>query len=490
MPGYKMLDDKSGIHNYIIIEASPIEDSVPNGPIKMRISRVLYSYYKLNIDYIYFCDHFNDSPQMLYADKTYIMCLREYAAHFWDMQVTISPSEYIPAGGPYSEQASSETVLLPTDLSGNSFEEENEEFYAYGHDKWWQNHTNEIEQYFHSAPVTAINDMNLLMPFYNGDAFITSGRGLDKSDFETGAANCLLSFQFARRNGIELGDTVHLPLRYADYSNTPSTEWGLIALRSDGEQFDVFFEADYTVVGIYNQMPSGTTDEGYMLTDNEILIPESSILADNSNNIGAIGKYISPYNSSFRIENGKIDEYLEAFEQAGIDNLTLRFYDKGYSRLEQSIHETERMAYVLLGAGIFMTVLVLLFFSHMMISNQRKRTAIERSLGSSKTQCMASLLAGIWLTAAIGCVAGCLSGALLTGAVTNKLSDDDVFDRTYSAGVITIEQSPEERQMRSEFMVSAAACGGILIFTAAVSSAFAWKNLKEEPLALLSGEKN
>ncbi len=491
LPDYKMIDDNSGIYNCIIVEASPVEDGVPDGPIKMHVSRILYNYYKLNVEYIYFCDHFNDNPQMMYADKTYIMCIREFPPHFWSSPSdTEYPPEHIRAGGPYSEQTSADGTRLPTELRGDAIEEINDEYYAKGHDVWWENYVNEIEMYYHTVPVTSTSDINLIMPFYNNDVGISSGRILNKSDFDEGTLNCLISFRFARRNKIEVGDTLRLSLRYADYANTPIVEWGQAALTANGEEFKPFFEEDYTVIGIYSPMPGGGTDDGYMLEDNEIIIPKRSIRADDSNNIGVLGRYISPYNTSFRIENGKIDEYLESFEKAGIKDLTIRFYDKGYSRLEEGILQTERMAYVLLGAGIFMTVLVMLFFSHMMISNQKKRTAIERSLGSSKRQCMASLLTGIWLTAAAGCIAGSLLGALLTGAVANKLSNADVFDRTYSAGVINVEEQPEEQKMNGEFLISAASCGGMLLFTAAVSSAFAWKNLKEEPLALLSGEKN
>lgn len=491
MPDYRMIDLNAGWSNRIIIEATPYEDGVPDGPLKMHIDRVLYSYYQINVDYIYFCDHYNDNPQMMYKDKTYIMCLID---SFWHRTSGSNdayfPWEYVPAGGPFSEQAASDTMLMPSELTGNSFEEINDEYYAKGHDKWWQNYANEMDLYYHTVPVTVANDMNLIMQFFNGDVAISDGRNLEKDDFENGNKNCLLSFRFARRNNIKVGDTVPLVLHYANYASTPINEWGMVALTANGEQFSTFFEADYTVVGIYSPMPGGDTDEGYLFEDNEIFIPERSITADNSNSIGVLGDHISPYNTSFRIENGKIDEFLASFEKAGIKDLTIRFYDKGYSLLEEGILQTERMAYVLLGAGIFMTVLVLLFFSHMMISGQKKRTAIERSLGASKKQCMTSLLTGIWLTAAVGCIAGCIAGTMLTSTVASNLAETDDFDRTFSAGIINVEGEPEEQQMNGDFVISAAACGGIMLFTAAVSGAFAWKNLKEEPLALLSGEKN
>lgn len=83
VPDYLLLDYFEGVNSPMIVKVSPVEDGIPAGPIKMEIKNILYSYYKYNSPYFYFCDHDNPSPEMLYADKTYIMCLIDGLPHGW-----------------------------------------------------------------------------------------------------------------------------------------------------------------------------------------------------------------------------------------------------------------------------------------------------------------------------------------------------------------------------------------------------------------------
>lgn len=491
LPDYKIIDDDAGWSNQIIVEASPIEDCVPNGPVKMNIKKVNFCVYQLNVDGFYYCDHYTENPDKMYADKTYIMCLAQAPPHGFRMgNPDGNPHEYIHFQGPNSRQARKDGTLIPSKLSGNGVEEMNDEFYKKGHDKYWTAYTNELEMLFHSVPVTPTDDLNLIMAFYNGDACIRTGRVLEKTDFKQGNAVCLISSKFARRNNINVGDKIPLSLRVANYSFPAVIGWGDCPLTSEGKNFEPFFETDYSVVGMYDLLPGGGNDRGYSLADNEIIIPENSIKTDNADNIGDFGNRIRPFNTSFRIPNGTIDDFMEMWEAKGIYDVTIHFYDKGYSQLEDGIIQMERMAYFLLGAGMLMTSLVIIFFSHMMIVGQKKRTAIERSLGSGKWQCLVSLLTGIILVAAVGCIIGCMSGALLTGRVAVKMKGREIFDQRYSAGVVYSEANDiEQPVVNGDVLITVVSFSCLLGFTLLVSGIAAWRNLREEPLTLLSGNE-
>ena len=147
--------------------------------------------------------------------------------------------------------------------------------------------------------------------------------------------------------------------------------------------------------------------------------------------------------------------------------------------------QMEHMAMLLLIAGIIMTILVLLFFCHMMIGGQRRRTAIERSLGSSKYESMYSLLTGILFVAAIGCLIGCLAGTFMTKIVAAGMSGQELFDRTYSAGAIYSDVVTEQT-IQGNVLISVISFGILFFVTAVISGITAWRNLKEEPMALLS----
>lgn len=487
LPQFCISKDNTGFLNEIIVEASPIEDCIPNGPVKMIIHKSYFNVYKLTIENFYFCDHFNPHPEKMYADKTYVMSLRMELPHGWD-HLTAPTCEYIPSRGPFSEQTTADGTKIPNELPNLSFEEVNDEFYAKGHDQYWNAYAKEMDMLFHTVPVTPTDDLNLLMSFYNNDVTVVDGRAISEEDFAVGNPVCMISSLYAKDNDIKVGDVITLPLRSADYGFPAIMDFWVSPLTAQGKNFDVFFEDDYTVVGTYRMLPTGGNDWRYTLDRNEVIIPKKSIKADDSGNIGYYGEYVSQFNTSFRIPNGTIDEFMEKWEEKGIKDVKIHFYDKGYSKLEAGMIQMEQMAVLLLGAGLIMTILVLLFFSHMMIGGQKKRTAIERSLGASKKESMCSLLTGILVVAAGSSVVGCMAGTFLTQSVAVKMAGQQIFDRTYSAGAIYSEIL-EEQTVQGNLLISAMAFSILFICTALISGITAWRNLKEEPMTLLS-ERN
>lgn len=486
LPKFNITKDNMYLGNEIVVIASPEEDCIPDGPKKMLVSKVLSDVYFLNTDYFLFCDHFNPTPQMMYADKTYVMNVEWGIPHGWDHQ-SLPEIEYVPLSGPYSQQTTSDGTPLPNDLPNLAVEEINKEYYAKGHDRYWEAYAKEREMFYHSFPVTATNDLNLMMPFFDQSVQIVEGRALTDEDFAQGTTACMISYNFAMNNHIQVNDVLTLPLRCANYSSTPTVDWGNSSLTAKGENFEPFFEADYQVVGIYRMSPAGGTDDRYNLHENEIILPRRSITADDGNDISCYGNHVSQFNTSFRIPNGTIDEFLEKWDEKRIKNVDIHFYDRGYSQLEDGLKQMEQMAILLLGAGVLMTILVLLFFSNMMILGQKRRTAIERSLGTSKRRCMCSLLTGILLVAAVGCILGCLSGYFLTGVAADKMGNQQIFSRMFSIGAIQSEVETEQA-LSGEFMVTTVSFVFLFSFTTLISGITAWRNMKEEPLALLSGE--
>ena len=69
-----------------------------------------------------------------------------------------------------------------------------------------------------TIPVQPTDGTKLLMYFYNGEAQITEGRDITEEEYEDGAKVCLIPEMLAMRLGKKVGDTLTLPLYYADYS--------------------------------------------------------------------------------------------------------------------------------------------------------------------------------------------------------------------------------------------------------------------------------
>lgn len=487
LPDYKMLDDDEGISNSIVVIASPVEDCIPDHAVEMEVIEVIDGAYTYNTPNLYFCDHYNKNPEMMYADTNYIMSVVNTSPHNWDPEKPFEkPFEWIPNGGPSSGQTYADGTPIENRLPEISVEAMDEEFYEKGHDKIWENYGEEVHMFFGSAPVTATDDLNLIMSFYNGSTYIESGRAFEQEDYENGNQVCLLSYAFARRNGIKVGDTINLGLRYANYASSASYLWGNLSLTAQGELFQPFYESDYTVVGIYASLPSDTADWGYDVAYNEIFIPKNSIKNSDENNIGGFGR-LSPYNTAFRIPNGAIDEFMKEWEKQGVENLEIHFYDKGYTKLEAGLKQMERMAFIMVAAGVIMAVLVMVFFNHLMITRQKRRTAIERSLGASKGESAGSILSGILLTAALGCIAGSIAGQALTGRFAGTMNEEHLFDTTFSAGMVYVDSQEEvETVTEGKLTVTLFAGTSLFIFAIVLSGITTMGNLKEEPLKLLS----
>lgn len=486
VPEYKLLEWNEGIGNIMVVEASPVEDGAPAGPLKMEIKRILYSYYQENAPAIYFCDHDNPHPEMMYADKTYIMCVGSGVPHGWPENP--GHNEYNPYYVLSSTQAAPDGTRLESRLSGAVAAEVTPGFYQTEEGKAWLALVDECEKRCQSVPVTATQNTDLIQVFYDGDVYMEEGRGFEEQDYSEGRKVCLVPRKFARRNELQVGDSLHLPLRYANYADSANVAWEGI-LTASGEGWQVFEDGYWEICGIYDVSPSaGTKSRGYQLAYNEIIIPASSIENSDSDNIAASGQ-MEGYTTSFEIPNGTIEEWKELWEKQGVDGLEVTFYDKGYTRLEDGLIRMKKMAVILLVAGGVSALCVLLFFCHLFITKQSMRTAVERSLGMSRGQCAASLLSGILLIVVCGCIAGSVAGHVCTAGAVEQVTQVERFDRRYSAGAMGSADEETEYLMAGDWRVGAVTGTAMAVFAMLVALGMIHGSLKREPLALLSGRE-
>ena len=402
---------------------------------------------------------------------------------------------YYPLNILASYQYSEEGKLLPDDMRNILYEEVTDGFYETEHGKRWLKVAESLGRPYSTVPVTATNNTKLLIPFYNGTTYIDQGEDISKEEYANGEKVCLVSRSFARNNHLNVGDKLNLPLYYANYRASAgraygkSEAWaGYNMLNAEGEPYPVFFEAEYTIVGLYLTIGGGTSS-GYSMASNEIVIPTKSIEASDKNNIVDYGPMMG-YTTSFQIPNGSIEEYVKEFNKLGIDELELKFYDKGYTELRAGLDNIKGMSMLLLAAGILATILILVFFCNMFIAKQKKRTAIERSLGMSKWNCTHSMINGILLIVLIGSILGSLAGFLLTDRAASVLNGDTYYDTTYTNGSVSDakgnEKGTELDYAKPDLALSVATGGVIIVLAVALSFAVVTNNLKCEPLELLS----
>lgn len=494
---YELKEDYEGMSQAMIIEASPLQDCIPAGPVKIEVKRVLYSTYPVNHNPIYLCDHNTQYPQTLYADKTYLMALADGWTHEWKEKGAAAIFEYVPMEGPCSTQTDADGNRLPTDLTGNWIEELTPGFYETERGKAWLTLCRDFElrNWYQTFPVTATQDLNLIMAFYTKQAYLVDGTPFSMEDYQQGNKVCLVPDRFARRNGLKVGDSLHLALRYANYAASPGRGGVEGRLSAKGGVYEPFEESDYTIRGIYDVGVGADGDWGYTLDRNEVFIPTASIKNSDENNIALHGP-MKGYTTAFRIPNGSesIENYKKLWEAQGVDHVEITFYDGGYTKLEGGLKNMRTMSAVLLMTGIVSAVCIVIFFCHLFITKQKKQTAIERSLGMTRKQCVRSLLVGILVIALAGSAAGGFAGGLFAAEAVEEMASAETFDTRFSNGEVQFSREESERKEGAEsayltetdFAVSAACGGLVFLFTVGMALSGIYRNLREEPLKLLA----
>lgn len=471
-----------------VVEFSPIEDCIPDGPVPVQIVKNLGCSLITEGGTVYFCDHKNPTPQKMYAGHHYIARVY-YSIHHTENE----NNEFVPEQSMTSTQFGVDGTLLETNFKSETYYDEiTEGFWNTEKGKRWKEYIDAFERFWSTFPVQPVNNLNTLQPFYNGSAVISEGRAFTEEEQDTGANVCLVPSNFARWNELKVGDSLQLPLYFASFGWTAKDifEYGMAAeeyfglLNTEGKAYPVFEDSEYKIIGIYD---GGYSEGDFSLGDCEVIIPSASVTGDYSQNIVDYGP-MRAVNTSFQIPNGTIAAYQEACEKAGIRGLDFSFYDKGYTNLRKDLDNMRQMAGVLLIVGCISSILILMFFSYLFIAKQKKRTAIERSMGLSNTQCAASLLTGMVLLILLGTILGCTGGLGAAERVSVNMESMEKFDVTYTKGSSGTEEGASLKTILvSTHKVQSAVFSGIMILTVSVMISFAYvqKNLHEEPLELL-----
>ncbi len=492
--------------SFVIAEFSPLEDCVPDESVQIKISKVVGGDKRLTDNVIWFCDHRNPEPEKLYQDKTYVAALVSYLyIHGTALERAYQEAgmgepridlEYIP------DTLASE-IFYPDGRAAEDMFRDGQEifeltdgFYETDAGRRLLSIIETMEWGYDIQPVTGTNETCLLMPFYNGDSFITEGRDISREEYEAGSKVCLAPKVFMENNGLVLGDNVTVRLLFTNGRKNAGRDFWLEGsfsasasyIDENGETLEPFETSEYTVVGIYDTVSENMDAVNtYTSGSDELIVPMKSIEAGDENNLMDIGP-MSDRNASFRIPNGTIEEFLLGWSQCDMEDLEFTFYDMGYSALKAGMDDMRNLSYLLLVSGILLAGLLLSFFSHLFITKQSKRTAIERSLGMSIMQCRWSILSGFVLLVLSGSILGCAAGAVAAAGVSAENAGKSYFDTAYTAGAVhvTKEVAVDEVRMEDQWLLAAGCAAAITAAGAGIALYRINRSLKKEPMKLLA----
>jgi len=480
--------------SWLTIEVQPLEDCVPAGPARVKVMRVLYG--ELADDEIWYCDHFEKDPPPMLAGKTYVMAVQPISLSYTHPEYPREAryeSEYWRTRSIESSQYNKNGEQVADDFDNDTLREEvTEGYYDTLRGKRWLAMNEGRDRFKMTIPVTPTNNTNLLMAFYTGGAVISDGRDITDEEYSSGERVCLISRTFARNNNLSVGGTLTLPLYYANYRHPANQDfssggggYSFSLVNAQGEAYPIFDSGAYTIVGTYEHYGIG-----FDLAENEVIIPTAAVKHSDEDNIVDYAP-MKASNTSFQIPNGSIEAFMEEWNKLGIANLDIQFYDRGYAKLKAGMDAMKNISLVLLVSGAATMLLILFFFTYLFISKQKKRTAIERSLGMSKSRCGLSLLAGMMLIVLLGSFTGGTASYFVSSAVQGQIiavSQDHAFDTNYSNWVNNADAQAELETGISKPNLTTFACVGMVVTLTAAAVALLGirSNLRSEPLAMLS----
>lgn len=481
-----------------IVEFMPYQDCNPSEPVKVKIVKSLWGYRKEG-DVVWLCDEFNDQSSQLQEGNTYISRIINIQNLFGDSQY-----DQLPFTVPFNPIETTQRdhdggFIVKQNMKKNNWDEVTTEFWNSDEGRKWNEVVKAYDRFFtHTIPVIPTDKTELLMEFHQKSSTVSQGRDISEDEYETGAKVCLIPQNLAGRNKLSVGEMINLQLYFANYKDSASLNFGSGAgfnyslLNAKGNAYPVFENTEYKIVGIYSGYSKTSYPTGYELGENAVIVPYNSVKNIDENNIVDYGP-MKGYTTSFQIPNGSISSYMKKFEALSINNLEITFYDGGYSNLADGMQNLKLISIILVLASGIATFAILIFFLYLFIGKQKKRTAIERSLGMSKWSCIGSYLYGILTVTAISDIIGSISGMLINRYIlfTTDKSVEHIYSATFSNWVNNSDKSIKIVGANGSIgpltSVIVAIC--IIIFTAVIAIFYIWYNLKAEPLALLSNNE-
>ena len=261
----------------------------------------------------------------------------------------------------------------------------------------WQTALKALDVTNHSVPVLTVEKVEALADFAAGNAMVTQGRSFSQSEYDSGAAVCLISESLARENGLNVGDSLPLSLYeddpglppiYARFQESCNPRASVFVPQEGFRQ-----ETEYTIIGLYRQSSEWVTSPT-SFTPNSVFVPEKSVTCQTVT--GSCGVW-----SSLVLQNGTIDQMEARLAENGLGG-TVTYYDQGYSDIVESLDGYTRVSRTVLLVGLALWAVVLAAYC-VLLPMQEGKTALRMwTLGAKRRD-----IAGqIWIPSALVALVG------------------------------------------------------------------------------------
>ena len=299
-----------------------------------------------------------------------------------------------------------------------------EDFLASEEATEWNEVMERMEINYHAFPIIGVDRLEHVAEFARGNAHIVEGRNFTLEELATGAKVCLISYDLAQANGIQLGDTLSTSF-YSHVENVPYQGYlseGVGIVKPAAYFYTAASEMSeaqgYTVIGFYAQINEPWKFDpvnGFAFTPNVIFAPFNSVSVPME----------QPGQGMFyavELENGTMFEFEELAIEAGLESL-FACYDGGFYLVEESIEMFQQTANRAVLVGVAVYGILLLLYLLLFPAQEKKTLRTMNSLGAPRKTRFAYLLTTVLGTLLPGTLLGMGLGAALWGFVAQKLLD-------------------------------------------------------------------
>ena len=150
----------------------------------------------------------------------------------------------------------------------------------------WHAAMERMEINYHAFPVIGVDRLEHVAEFARGNVHIVEGRNFTLEELESGANVCIISYDLAQANGIQLGDTLSTSF-YSHVDNVPYQGYlseGVGIVKPAAYFYTAATEMNeaqgYTVIGFYAQINEPWKFDpvnGFAFTPNVIFAPFNSV---------------------------------------------------------------------------------------------------------------------------------------------------------------------------------------------------------------------
>ena len=299
-----------------------------------------------------------------------------------------------------------------------------EDFLASEEATEWNEVMERMEINYHAFPIIGVDRLEHVAEFVRGNAHIVEGRNFTLEELETGAKVCIISYDLAQANGIQLGDTLSTSF-YSHVDNVPYQGYlseGVGLVKPAAYFYTAATEMSeaqgYTVIGFYAQINEPWKFDpvnGFAFTPNVIFAPFNSVSVPME----------QPGQGMFyavELENGTMFEFEKLAVEAGMESL-FACYDGGFYLVEESIEMFQQTANRAVLVGVAVYGILLLLYLLLFPAQEKKTLRTMNSLGAPRKTRFAYLLTTVLGTLLPGTLLGMGLGAALWGFVAQKLLD-------------------------------------------------------------------